>query len=58
MEERRWSGCFGVPAMIALLVVAAVVPNVYGLGGIVVAVVAVLVVFLIIGAGITVAKKW
>lgn len=47
----------GVPAMIGLLVLAAVVPNVYGLGGVLVAAVAVLVVFLIIGLAMTLANK-
>ncbi len=57
MQQRRGSGLFGVPAMIALLVVAAVVPNVHGVGGLLIAVVAALVAFLIIGAAITLAGK-
>jgi hypothetical protein len=40
MHERRGSGLFGVPAMIAVLVIIAIVPNVYGVGGVLIAVVA------------------
>ena len=40
MQERRGSAWFGVPAMIGVLVVVAVVPHVDGLGGVVLAVVA------------------
>lgn len=57
MQERRGSGWFGVPAMIGVLVVLAVVPHVYGLGGVLIAVVAVLVAFLIIGAAMTLANR-
>ena len=57
MQERRGSAWFGVPAMIGVLVVVAVVPHVYGLGGVVLAVVAVLAAFLIIGAAMTLANK-
>jgi hypothetical protein len=58
MDERRGSGFFGVPAMIAVLVIAAVVPHVYGIGGLLIPVVATLVAFLIIGAAITLASKY
>jgi hypothetical protein len=58
MHERRGSSWFGVPAMIAVLVVAAVVPHVYGIGGLLIAVVAALVAFLIIGAAMTIANKY
>jgi hypothetical protein len=58
MQERRGSGLFGVPTIIAVLVIAAVVPHVYGIGGLVLAVVATLVAFLIIGAAITLANKY
>jgi hypothetical protein len=58
MQERRGSGLFGVPTIIAVLVIVAVVPHVYGIGGLVLAVVATLVAFLIIGAAITLANKY
>jgi hypothetical protein len=58
MQERRGSGLFGVPTMIAVLVIAAVVPNVYGVGGVLIAVVATLVAFLIIGAAMSVTNKY
>jgi hypothetical protein len=58
MHERRGSGLFGVPAMIAVLVIAAIVPNVYGFGGVLIAVVAALLAFLIIGAAMTLANKY
>ncbi len=57
MHERRGSGLFGVPAMIAVLVIIAIVPNVYGVGGVLIAVVAALVAFLIIGAAMSLANK-
>ncbi len=57
MQERRGSGWFGVPAMIGVLVVIAVVPHVDDLGGVLIAVVAVLVAFLIIGAAMTIANR-
>ncbi len=57
MESRRGSGWFGLPAMIGVLVLVAVVPNVYGIGGVLLAVLAVLVVFLIIGLTMTIANK-
>jgi hypothetical protein len=57
MEERRGSGWFGLPAMIGLLVVVAVAKLGYGLGGIFLAVFIVLLVFLIIGALMTLANK-
>ena len=57
MHERRGSGLFGVPAMIAVLVIIAIVPNVYGVGGVLIAVVATLVAFLIIGAAMSLANK-
>jgi len=56
-EERRGAGCVGLPAMIGLLVIVAVVPNVYGVGGLITAVLAVLVLFLIIGLAMTLANK-
>ena len=58
MQERRGSGLFGVPTIIAVLVIVAIVPHVYGIGGLVLAVVATLVAFLIIGAAITLANKY
>jgi hypothetical protein len=58
MHERRGSAWFGVPAMIGVLVVAAVVPHVYGIGGLLIAVVGALVAFLIIGAAMTIANKY
>ncbi len=57
MQERRGSGWFGVPAMIGVLVVVAVVPRLYGLGGVLIAVVAVMAAFLIIGAAMTLANR-
>jgi hypothetical protein len=56
-DERRGAGCVGLPAMIGLLVIIAVVPNVYGVGGLIAAVIAVLVLFLIIGLTMTLANK-
>jgi len=56
-QERRGAGCLGLPAMIAALVIIAVVPNVYGVGGLVVAIVAVLALFLIIGLAMTLANR-
>jgi hypothetical protein len=58
MHERRGSGFFGVPAMIAVLVIAAIVPNVYGIGGLLIAVLAILIAFLIIGAAMSFANKY
>jgi hypothetical protein len=58
MDERRGSGFFGVPAMIAVLVIAAIVPNVYGIGGLVIALLAILIAFLIIGAAMSFANKY
>jgi len=43
--------------MIGVLVIAAVVPNVYGVAGVLMAVLAVLAAFLIIGAAMTLANK-
>jgi hypothetical protein len=43
--------------MIGVLVIAAVVPNVYGVGGLITAVIALLVLFLIIGLTMTLANK-
>jgi uncharacterized membrane protein YkvI len=57
MQERRGSEWFGVPAMIGVLVIIAVVPHVYGVGGLLLAVLAVLVAFLIIGAAMTLANR-
>jgi hypothetical protein len=56
-EERKGAGCVGLPAMIGLLVIVAVVPNVYGVGGLITAVIAVLVLFLVIGLTMTLANK-
>jgi hypothetical protein len=56
-DERRGAGCVGLPAMIGVLVIAAVVPNVYGVGGLITAVIALLVLFLIIGLTMTLANK-
>jgi len=56
-EERKGAGCVGLPAMIGLLVIVAVVPNVYGVGGLIMAVIAVLVLFLVIGLTMTLANK-
>jgi len=58
MQERRGSGLLGVPAIIAVLVIAAIVPNVHGVGGLLIAVVATLVAFLIIGAAMSFADKY
>ena len=43
--------------MIAALVIVAVVPNVYGVGGLLLAIVAVLALFLIIGLAMSVANR-
>lgn len=56
-QERRGAGCVGLPAMIAVLVIFAVVPNVYGFGGLIAAIGAVLILFLIIGLTITLANR-
>jgi hypothetical protein len=56
-QERTGAGCVGLPAMIGVLVIIAVVPNVYGLGGILAAVIALLVLFLIIGLTMTLANR-
>lgn len=58
MHERRGNGFFGVPAMIAVLVIVAIVPNVYGIGGLLIAVLAILIAFLIIGAAMSFANKY
>jgi hypothetical protein len=57
MEERRGSGWFGLPAMIGVLAFVAAVSAVHSLIGVVVAGLAVLLVFLIIGAAMTLANK-
>jgi hypothetical protein len=57
MDERRGSGFFGVPAMIAVLVIAAIVPNVFGVGGLLIAGLAILIAFLLIGAAMSFANK-
>jgi hypothetical protein len=57
MEERRGSEWFGLPAMIGVLAFVAVSSAVHGLVGVVVAGLAVLIVFLIIGAAMTLANK-
>lgn len=58
MHERRGSGLLGVPAMIAVLVIAAIVPNVHGVGGLLIAVLATLIAFLLIGAAMSFASKY
>ena len=58
MHERRGSELFGVPAMISVLVIAAIVINVHGVGGLLIAVLATLIAFLIIGAAMSFAKKY
>jgi hypothetical protein len=53
----RRIGCLGVPAMIGLLVVAAGLTAVHGIGGLIVAGVGVLVVLLIIGVVMTMTQR-
>ena len=55
-DERSWAGCLGLPAMLALLVIVAVF-QVYGVGGLITAVIALLVLFLVIGLTMTIANK-
>ena len=57
MEERRGSAWFGLPAMLGVAVVVAVLSAVEGLGGLIIAAVAVLVLFLVIGLAMTLADK-
>lgn len=47
-----------MPAMIAVLVIAAVIANGYGVGGLLIAVVGALIAFLIIGAAMSLANKY
>ncbi len=56
-QERRGAGCLGLPAMMAVLVIVAVVPHLYGVGGLILAIIAVLALFLIIGLAITIANR-
>jgi uncharacterized membrane protein YkvI len=56
-NERRGAGCIGLPAMIGALVIVAVVPNVYGVGGLLATAIAVVVLFLIIGLTMTIANR-
>jgi hypothetical protein len=55
--EGRGAGCFGLPAMIGVLAFVAVGSAVSGIQGLIASVLAVLVVFLIIGLALTIAKK-
>jgi hypothetical protein len=57
MEERPGSAWFGLPAIIGVLALVAVLKTFPSLVGIVGAVFAVLVVFLMIGAAMTLVKK-
>jgi len=57
MEERRGFGWLGLPAMIGVLAFAAAGSAVHGLIGVVVAGLTVLLVFLIIGAAMTLSNK-
>jgi hypothetical protein len=57
MDDRQGSSWFGLPAMIGLLAFIAAGSAIHGFVGIVVALLAVLLVFLIIGAAMTLTNK-
>ncbi len=57
MEERPGSAWFGLPAMLAVATFVAVGNAVSGLGGVIVAAVAVVVLLLVIGLAMTLADK-
>jgi hypothetical protein len=56
-DERRGSGLFGLPAIIAILVVGAATKTVTGPGGFVLAAAGILILFLVIGLAMTIAKR-
>ncbi|MBA3808597.1 MAG: hypothetical protein H0X28_09430 [Solirubrobacterales bacterium] len=57
MEERPGSAWFGLPAMLAVATFVAAITAVEGLGGLIVAIVAVPVLFLVIGLAMTLADR-
>ncbi|MGO9489550.1 MAG: hypothetical protein ACLQBB_11040 [Solirubrobacteraceae bacterium] len=57
VDERRFSGCFGVPAMLAVAVVIAAATLTNSLIGVVYAIAGVLALFLAIGLAMTIAKR-
>jgi hypothetical protein len=56
-RAKRGIGWFGVPTMIGLLVIAAGLRAVHGLGGLIIAAVGVVVVVLVIGALMTMTAR-
>jgi hypothetical protein len=56
-DERQFSGCFGVPAIVSVLVVLAALSVVHGPAGLIAAAIGVLILFLIIGIAMTLAKR-
>jgi hypothetical protein len=56
-DERRGTAWFGLPTLIAILVVAAATSAVTGPGGVLLAVAGVVILFLVIGLAMTIAKR-